>query len=130
MKAQVRLISICSAWLFNLALCLPAHESSVRSTDNRFDYVIVGGGTAGLVVASRLSEDPHVTVAVIEAGGFERNNPNVTDTTVLGIAKNTRLDWQYESLPQIYAGNQSMIWSAGKGLGGSTLINGEYCSTL
>ena len=93
--------------------------------DGHFDYVIVGGGTAGLVIASRLSEDPRVTVAVIEAGDFEGNNPNVTNTTALGIGQGTDLDWQYQSVPQEFAGNKSLIWRAGKGLGGSSLINGE-----
>lgn len=93
---------------------------------SNFDYVILGGGTAGLVVASRLSEDPNVTVIVIEAGNFERNNPNVTNTTILGLAKDTSVDWQYKSIQQIYGGNQSFIWSAGKGLGGSSLINGKF----
>ena len=95
------------------------HNESVS-----YDYVVVGGGTAGLVIASRLSEDPGISVAVIEAGDFEKNNPNATNTTVLGIAKNTAIDWQYESVPQVFAGNKSLIWSAGKGLGGSSLING------
>ena len=97
-----------------------------ESGNAHFDYVILGGGTAGLVVASRLSEDPSVSVAVIEAGGFENNNPNVTNTTALGPAKDTRVDWQYQSVPQIFGGNQSLIWSAGKGLGGSSLINGKF----
>ena len=88
-------------------------------------YVILGGGTAGLVVASRLSEDPQVSVAVVEAGDFERNSPNVTNATALGVGKNTRLDWQYETIPQTFAGNRTIIWSAGKGVGGSTLINGK-----
>lgn len=101
-------------------VCQPANID--RPT---YDYIIVGGGTAGLVVASRLSEDPLVTVAIIEAGDFEKNNPNATNTTVLGIGKNTALDWEYESEPQPFVGNKSLIWSAGKGLGGSSLINGE-----
>ena len=101
------------------------HTNPSRAIDsNHFDYVILGGGTAGLVVASRLSEDPNVTVAVIEAGDFERNNPNVTSIVSLGLAKDTRVDWQYESTPQTFAANQTLIWSAGKGLGGSSLING------
>ncbi|KEF51057.1 uncharacterized protein A1O9_12873 [Exophiala aquamarina CBS 119918] len=95
-----------------------------RATNTHFDYVILGGGTAGLVLAGRLSEDPNVTVVVVEAGNFERSNPNVTTASALGLAKNTRVDWQYESVPQVYGGNQSLIWSAGKGLGGSSLING------
>ena len=103
----------------------PRTEQSKNINSTHFDYVILGGGTAGLVVASRLSEDPQTTVAVIEAGNFERNNPNVTSTTGLGIGKDTDVDWQYESAPQIYASNQSVIWSAGKGVGGSSLINGK-----
>ncbi|KUJ13773.1 alcohol oxidase [Mollisia scopiformis] len=101
------------------------HKEQTQITNNtHFDYIILGGGTAGIVVASRLSEDPHITVAVIEAGDFERNNPNVTTITELGVAQKTRVDWQYESAPLIFADNQSLEWSAGKGLGGSSLING------
>ena len=92
--------------------------------NTHYDYVILGGGTAGLVLASRLTEDPTITVAVIEAGDFEKTNPNVTSTTGLGLAKNTRVDWQYDTAPQIYAGNETIIYSAGKGVGGSSLING------
>jgi hypothetical protein len=112
--------------LFSLASCELLDKERFKDINNtHFDYVILGGGTAGLVVASRLSEDPRITVAVIEAGDFERNNPNVTNTTKLGLAKNTRVDWQYESAPQSFAGNRSLIWSAGKGVGGSSLINGK-----
>lgn len=95
-----------------------------QKNNTHFDFVILGGGTAGLVVANRLSEDPSITVAVIEAGNLERNNPNVTSAVALGLAKDTAVDWQYATAPQIYGGNESIIWSAGKGLGGSSLING------
>ena len=102
------------------------NKKQLKDTNNpHFDYVILGGGTAGIVVASRLSENPNITVAVIEAGDFEKNNPNVTSISALGLAKNSRVDWQYESAPQTFAANQSFIWSAGKGLGGSSLINGK-----
>jgi choline dehydrogenase-like flavoprotein len=108
--------------------CLQKRQAdSINNT--HFDYVILGGGTAGLVIASRLSEDPSVNVAVIEAGDFQRNNPNVTSSTALGVAKDTQVDWQYASNTGPYAGNRSLIWSAGKGLGGSSLINGK-CRAL
>ena len=112
--------------LFSFASGELLNKEPFKDINNtHFDYVILGGGTAGLVIASRPSEDPRITVAVIEAGDFERNTPNMTNTTRLGLAKNTRLDWRYESAPQIFAGNRSLIWSAGKGVGLSSLINGK-----
>jgi choline dehydrogenase-like flavoprotein len=120
--AKMLLRASCHAILLATTLLLNLVVGQV--SNNRYDYVILGGGTAGMVIAGRLSENPNVTVAVVEAGDYERNNPNVTATYALGLAKNTRVDWQYPSLPQIYGGNQTLIWSAGKGLGGSSLING------
>ncbi|CAN9254114.1 unnamed protein product [Alternaria alternata] len=90
----------------------------------RYDYIIVGGGTSGLVVANRLSEDYNVSVAVIEAGGVELYNSNITDTSKYGNAFSTSVDWQYESVPQIFAGNASQVLRAGKALGGTSNING------
>jgi choline dehydrogenase len=89
-----------------------------------FDYVIVGGGTCGLTVANRLSETSGVTVAVIEAGGDERNNPNVTSVAGFGLSYGTSIDWQYHTAPQAYATNQEIDYHAGKALGGTSTING------
>ncbi|KAI9713259.1 MAG: hypothetical protein M1820_001246 [Bogoriella megaspora] len=112
----VSLISFVSGAIIDTRTIQSVHNTS-------YDYIILGGGTAGLVVASRLSEDPETTVLVVEAGDFERTNPNVTDPSGLGIGKNTRVDWNYDTAPQIYGGNESIVYSAGKGLGGSSLIN-------
>ena len=89
-----------------------------------FDYVIVGGGTAGMVLANRLSEDPGTSVAVIEAGSSQLNNPNVTLLGTYSPGLNTDIDWQYSSVPQAYADGRSFVYNAGKGLGGTSLING------
>ncbi|KAI0121331.1 hypothetical protein BJ170DRAFT_644518 [Xylariales sp. AK1849] len=107
-----------------LVASFATRQSQDSYSDAHFDYVILGGGTAGMVIANRLSENPNNTVLVVEAGTFQYDNPIVKNTTVLGIATNTDVDWQYESARQIYAANQTIEWSAGKGLGGSSLING------
>ena len=68
----------------------------------RFDYLIAGGGTAGLVLANRLTEIPTVSVGVIEAGEDLTNDPNITTPLYMfdlqGIPK---YDWNFSSVPQV-----------------------------
>lgn len=97
---------------------------AAASSDKAFDYVIVGAGPAGLVLANKLSEDPSVTVAVIEAGADERYNPIVTSVEALFVGIGSPLDWAYQSAPQKYASNRTLLYSGGKALGGTTTING------
>ncbi|KAL2206892.1 glucose oxidase [Sarocladium strictum] len=89
-----------------------------------FDYIVVGGGTAGLVIANRLTENPSIRVAVIEPGDDQRQNHNVTDPTKLDQPLNTPLDWQYKSVPQVYAQDRILNLPQGKAWGGSSAING------
>ncbi|KAH8172402.1 GMC oxidoreductase domain-containing protein [Sarocladium implicatum] len=87
------------------------------------DYIIVGGGTAGLVIANRLSEDPSVQVTVIEAGDDQRTNPNVTDPAKLDKPIGSDIDWKYKTVPQEYAQGQVVNVPQGKAWGGSSAIN-------
>ncbi|KAI0063347.1 GMC oxidoreductase [Artomyces pyxidatus] len=96
-----------------------------------FDYVIVGGGTAGSVLASRLSEDPDVSVLLIEAGNSHEKE--FLTKIPLGWPKllKTHIDWAYETTTQVKAGNRVHEVNRGKVLGGSSSINAliyQHCS--
>ncbi|KAJ5378233.1 uncharacterized protein N7496_005642 [Penicillium cataractarum] len=91
---------------------------------NEYDFVIVGGGTSGLVVAARLSEDPTVRVCVVEAGTSRLGDPNVDMPTGVGkMLNNPEYDWAFQSVPQKAAGNRIFHLPRGKMLGGSSGIN-------
>ncbi|EHA51690.1 glucose oxidase [Pyricularia oryzae 70-15] len=103
--------------LLQLLLCV----SGLAET---FDYVVVGAGTAGLVIANRLSENSAVTVAVIEPGGDERENPQVKSASSFLQAFNTRVDWNYRTVNQPFVNNRPQQYHQGKGIGGTSIING------
>lgn len=89
-----------------------------------YDYIIVGGGTAGCVLANRLTADPTVDVLMIEGGG---EGKSFYVDMPLGLAKlvgNPAFDWVYESEPEPYLNNRSLPLPRGKMLGGSSGING------
>jgi choline dehydrogenase-like flavoprotein len=106
------------------SLALVASLLVTASCARRFDYVIVGGGPAGLVLANRLSSDSSVSVAVIEAGDSVYDNPTVK--SVLGFPATIDLDinYKYPSAPQKYTGERVLQCNGARALGGSTTING------
>ena len=106
---------------FSLGVTAKSHADSPA----HYDFVIVGGGTSGLVVANRLSELSHVTVAVIEAGESALNNFNVSNVMGYSTAFGTEVDWAYQTENQTYAGGLQQTIRAGKALGGTSTINGE-----
>src|SRR3954469_617706 len=95
-------------------------------TDSRYDYVIVGGGSAGCALANRLSADPSTTVLVLEAGRNDnRLDPFIHMPAALPYPIGNRLyDWKYESEPEPHMGGRKVYHARGKVLGGSSSING------
>jgi choline dehydrogenase-like flavoprotein len=92
-------------------------------TRQSFDFIIIGGGTAGLAVASRLAQDGKFTVGVLEAGGAANGRDEVDIPGYFGRALGTEIDWKFESSPQGTAGEKKDKWPRGKALGGSSAIN-------
>ncbi|KAJ6587790.1 hypothetical protein B0H10DRAFT_2093390 [Mycena sp. CBHHK59/15] len=94
-----------------------------------FDFIIVGGGTAGLALAGRLAEWTNITVAVIEAGsdGTEyQDQITIPGMSYIKGLTGTSYDWQYVTTAQTNAAGYNLGWPRGKGLGGSSAINGGF----
>lgn len=92
--------------------------------DQTFDYIIVGAGSAGCVLAARLSEDPSVSVLVLEYGGSDRS-VIIQMPSAFSLPMNTkRFNWHYETAPEKHLNDRRLHCPRGKVLGGSSSING------
>jgi choline dehydrogenase len=95
----------------------------IMSDPRQFDYVIIGAGSAGLVLANRLSDDPKTSVCVIEAGKPDKNPLIRIPLGIAAIVRFKSLDWGYNTVPQKELNNRRLYWPRGKVLGGSSSIN-------
>lgn len=96
----------------------------VAKFDVEFDVVVAGGGSAGCVLATRLTENPAVTLCLIEAGGRDRN-PWIHVPLGFGkLVPNPKINWGYETEPEPRLNGRRLSWPRGKVLGGSGSING------
>ncbi|KAI0053551.1 GMC oxidoreductase [Auriscalpium vulgare] len=107
----------------------PRSIVTAAQLQSSYDFVIVGGGTAGLVLASRLSEDANTTVLVLEAGDTGDAEMGIISVPANAYYKSLMGgpdDWSYPVVPQPATNNRAMVWPRGKVLGGSSAVNGMY----
>lgn len=94
----------------------------MTSKDNWFDFIVIGSGTAGAVLAARLSEDPDLKVALVEAGG-PATDPSIADPLQWPFMQGRAIDWGYRTVPQRHTAGRIHDWPRGRVIGGSTAIN-------
>lgn len=106
------------------------HKPLLLGTNKRgwldeYDYIVIGAGSAGSVLANRLSEDPYTTVLLLEAGG----NENIISDIPIAyqLLQKTKLDWSYQTVSQQHScfglNGHSSFWPRGRVLGGTSVLN-------
>ncbi len=88
-----------------------------------YDYIIIGAGSAGCVLANRLTEDADVKVLLLEAGPPDRHPYIHMPAGLAKLANNKQLNWDYSTAPEPHLDNRVLWWPRGKVLGGSSSIN-------
>jgi len=100
-----------------------SHNGPMSARGDEFDYIIVGAGSAGCVLANRLSERGDVSVLLVEVGGRDWNPFIHMPGGIPKLLRNPAIDWHFETEPEAQLAGRRLYWPRGKVLGGSSSIN-------
>ena len=103
---------------------LPSFQRIKSGAISEYDVVVVGGGSAGCVVAGRLSEDPSLSILLVEAGGSDRRLYSRVPAASGAAVFSSRFNWMYEVEPDPTRAGKTDTWWSGRCLGGGSAING------
>ncbi|KAF9458890.1 aryl-alcohol-oxidase from pleurotus Eryingii [Collybia nuda] len=122
------MVSSLLPWVLASFYFLPSfgklYQNPSELVKTTYDYIVVGAGAGGAVVAARLSEDPRISVLLVEAGISNEAVPPVAIPLMgLSLTPNTMLDWNYTTTPQPGLNNRAIAYPRGRVLGGSTSVN-------
>ena len=126
---QAVLVVVFAIWLAYYLMIMSNQMESVvtKKLNTSYDYIVIGAGSAGAVVASRLSEDPENIVLLLEAGGDYTENPVYHIPFRFFDLQKTKADWEYYTVPQKHScqgmNEHRSMWPRGKVLGGSSIFN-------
>ncbi len=87
-----------------------------------YDFIIIGAGSAGCVLANRLSNEPHNKVLLLEAGGAD-DSPFIHTPALMAMLPDSKYDWRFRTVPQAHCNFRRFPWPRGRTLGGSSSIN-------
>src|SRR5258706_3858454 len=87
-----------------------------------YDFIIIGAGSAGCVLANRLSNDPQTKVLLLEAGGPD-DSPYIHTPAMMAMLPDSKYDWRFRTVPQTHCNSRRFPWPRGRTLGGSSSIN-------
>ena len=105
------------------ALAQSVQGAQLANLRGEYDYIVVGAGSAGCVMAHRLSQNGGASVLLIEGGGTNLDQEKISDPRIYARNFGTDTDWGYKSMPQTHLNNRVIVAPVGKIIGGGSSIN-------